>query len=157
MNRPALYGARPRTSIKRQRGVSMLEVMVSIVVIALGLLGLAGLQMVSLKSSNTAYLRSQATILAYDIVDRMRANQPAAMSGNYNIAIGTSASGSGVAGADLAEWKQNIAQNIPAGDGSVTVDIAGNATIIIQWDGDGNGTVVEGNGKDTKFITQTQL
>lgn len=157
MNRPAFYGVRPRTSIKRQRGVSMLEVMVSIVVIALGLLGLAGLQMVSLKSSNTAYLRSQATILAYDIADRMRANQLAAMSGNYNIAIGTGTSGSGVAGADLTEWKQNIAASIPAGDGSVTVDIAGNATIVIQWDGDGDGTVVEGNGKDTKFTTQTRL
>jgi len=161
MNRTVLNGTQSCIPINCQRGVSLLEVLVSIIVIAIGLLGLAGLQMTTLKNGNTAYFRSQATMLSYDILDSMRANRTGpngALSGKYNIGIGTAASGAGgVAGADVTAWKQNIARSIPAGDGSVTVDIAGNTTIVIQWDGDGDGVVTEGNGKDTKFTTQTRL
>lgn len=158
MNHAAYFGAHPRAPIKRQQGVSLLEVLVTMIVIAIGLLGLAGLQATTLKNGNTAYFRSQATMLSYDILDCMRANRPAAVLGSYNIGIGTSASlAGGVAGADVTAWKQNVDRSIPTGDGSISVDNAGNVTLIIQWDGDGDGVVTAGNGKDTKFTTQTRL
>ncbi|HSP31767.1 MAG TPA: type IV pilus modification protein PilV, partial [Halomonas sp.] len=87
---------------KKQRGFTMLEVLVSMIVIAIGLLGYAGLQATSMKNGNTAYLRSQATMLSHDIVERMRVNRAVALTGTYNIAIGSTAGGSGVAGNDLS-------------------------------------------------------
>jgi type IV pilus assembly protein PilV len=157
MNLSKFPATRLITPPSRQHGTSLLEVLITILVIAFGLLGLAGLQATSLKNNNTAYYRSQATMAVYDVVDRMRANRPAALLGNYNIAIGSTPSGSSVASTDLIEWKQNIAQAIPAGNGSISVDINGNVTIVIQWDGDGDGVVTANNGKDTQFTTQTRL
>ena len=59
----------------KQCGFTLLEVLVAILIFAIGLLGLASLQTVSQRSNHSAYLRSQAVIQAYDIADRMRANK----------------------------------------------------------------------------------
>jgi type IV pilus assembly protein PilV len=138
----------------KQHGFTLLEVLISMVIVALGLLGLAGLQAVSLKNGNTAYLRSQATLLSHDVVERMRVNRTVALAGTYNIAIGATAGGSGVAGTDLSEWKRNLSQSLPAGDGSVAVTgvggAQGNVQITVQWDDDGDGT-------PTSFVMQTRL
>ncbi len=144
-----------RSSIqKNQHGFTMLEVLVSMIVIALGLLGYAGLQAASMKNGNTAYLRSQATMLSHDIVERMRVNRTVALAGTYNVAIGSAGGGGGVAGADLLDWKRNLAQSLPAGDGAVVVAGVGAAQgqvqITIQWDDDGDGN-------PTSFIMQTRL
>lgn len=58
-----------------QSGFTMIEVLIAVLVLSIGLLGLAGLQAASLHNNHSAYLRSQATLLAYGIADRMRANQ----------------------------------------------------------------------------------
>jgi len=84
--------------LRTQRGLSLLEVLVSIVVLAIGLLGLAGLQMTALKSGHSAYLRSQATILAYDFADRMRTNRAQVLSGTYDSANN----------ADRAAWTNSV-------------------------------------------------
>ena len=59
----------------RSQGFTLIEVLIAIIVLSIGLLGLAGLQLTSLRNSNSAYTRSQAVILSYDIVDRIRANR----------------------------------------------------------------------------------
>jgi type IV pilus assembly protein PilV len=59
---------------RKQAGTSLIEIMVSIVVIAIGLLGLASLQMNALKFQKTASQRSEAVQAAYDLGDRMRSN-----------------------------------------------------------------------------------
>ena len=61
-------------SKKTQSGFSMVEVLVSLVVIGIGLLGLSGLQIASMKGTNNAHSRNIATILAMELSDRMRAN-----------------------------------------------------------------------------------
>ncbi|NOS87695.1 MAG: type IV pilus modification protein PilV [Methylococcaceae bacterium] len=61
--------------MKTERGFTLIEVLVAMVVLSIGLLGLAGLQATSLKSNQSAYHRSQATQLAYEMADRMRANR----------------------------------------------------------------------------------
>jgi type IV pilus assembly protein PilV len=129
---------------RAQRGVTLLEVLISILVLSVGLLGYAGLQTVSMKNNTSAFQRSQATMLTYDIVDRMRANKPNLAS--YSIAMGTVG-----AFPDVVSWKSNVATALPDGDASIVVDLAGNATITVQWDDNRDGT------DPLQFITQTAL
>ncbi len=69
-------------SIKRKsKGVSMIEVLVTIVVLSIGLLGMAALQMTGLRSVNSASYRTQATLLISDIAERVRSN-PTAVDNN---------------------------------------------------------------------------
>ncbi len=67
---------------KNQRGFSMIEVLVSILVIGVGLLGLSGLQIASMKSANNAHSRITASMLIAEIADRMRAN-PLGVDGSF--------------------------------------------------------------------------
>ncbi len=60
--------------MKTNTGFTLIEVLIAMLVLAVGLLGLAGLQATSLRNNQSAYNRSQATQLAYDLADRMRAN-----------------------------------------------------------------------------------
>lgn len=141
---------RPRPNTWLQAGATMIEVLVSLLVVALGLLGFGALLVKSQQSNHAAYARSQATMLAYDIAERMRANRPAALAGEYSIAVGSAAAGSGMAATDLTDWKANLAQSLTGGDGSVSVDLQGNVTVVVRWLDKRDGTY-------TAFTTQTSL
>ena len=127
----------------RQSGFTLLEVLVAILVLSIGLLGLAGLMASSIRNNHSAYQRTQATWLAYDAIDRMRVNRANAIAttNNYNIAMGAATSGSaGLAGTDVTNWKTTLANALPAGDGSIAVNSPSRAvTVIIQWN-DSRGT-----------------
>ncbi len=71
----------------------MVEVLVALFVLAVGLLGLAMLQTTGLRLNTNSYARSQATFLAYDVIDRMRANRPAFSRGRYDVSDFTAYSG----------------------------------------------------------------
>jgi len=123
------------------RGFSLIEALVSLVVLSIGLLGVAGLQLTSLRSNQGAALRSQATFLAYDIIDRMRANSGAALAGAYNIPFGATGAGGTPAGNDLIAWKQNLTRTLPVGasgtapDGCVQLDpVTHIVSVYILWD-----------------------
>ena len=128
-----------RTAPHTQRGFSLLEILVTIVVVALGLLGFAGLQVYSLKSNRIALHRSQATLHAHDLIDRMRANRAVAIAGTYNQDYTVTACSAdpslpgNVAGDDLAEWNNSIACNFPTGAGKITVSNTGTVTLWIKW------------------------
>jgi type IV pilus assembly protein PilV len=62
------------SQVTRQSGFSLIEILIAIVIASIGLLGLASMQATGLKNNQSAYQRSQATVLAYDYADRMRAN-----------------------------------------------------------------------------------
>lgn len=122
--------------VKRNLGFTLLEVLIALVVLSIGLLGLAGLQLTSLQASNDSYGRTQATILAYDIADRMRANVPAAINGNYIISPGTppaapavdctatSCTTAQMAQDDTFDWFQQVttANVLPGGTARITCD-----------------------------------
>ena len=68
---------------KKQNGFSMIEVLVSLLIIGVGLLGLSGLQIASVKGTNNAHSRNVATNLAMELSERMRANQAGVDGGFY--------------------------------------------------------------------------
>ena len=137
-------------------GFTLMEVLVALVVISVGLFGIAGMQLQSLKSSHDAYLRTQATFLAYDLIDKMRANRNAAIAQDYDTDLDSDPSGdsncySGSCSASsLAEfetnlWKcelggysssvcnnLNVVPTLTQGQGSVDVD-GNEVTVTIQW------------------------
>lgn len=118
---------------KTQSGFTLLEVMVAIVVLSLGLLGLAGLQAASLRNNQTAYYRGIATQQAYDMADRIRANLAGVRAGNYsNLAAGLPAgnpdcfaavcSAANIAIADHRQWNTVNAALLPGGGGTVVCE-----------------------------------
>ena len=121
---------------KSVRGFSLLEVLVALVIISIGLLGIASLQINSLKNNQMALSHGQASYLAYEIIDLMRANQGLATNGTYEIAIGSGIpNGTTVPEQDLHNWKVQLASSLPNGDGSIDVDPATNrAFVVILWD-----------------------
>jgi type IV pilus assembly protein PilV len=115
------------------RGFSLIEVLVTLVVLSIGLLSLAALQLTTLKNNRSALSRSEATTLAYDILDRMRANRVPALDGDYDLALDADASsGSSVAASDLLTWLAAVSGQLPAGDGAVVVN-GRLATVTVQW------------------------
>lgn len=139
-----------------QSGFTMLEVLVSILIMAIGMLGLAGLMAASMRNNHGAYHRTQAVWLAYDVADRMRANRQEALAGSYNIALGAAAPGGGAINAvDLGQWL-NAVSALPQGQGAVNVaDLAGDriVTITVQW----NDTRATGGDAAQQFQMQTRL
>ncbi len=124
-------------------GLTLIEVLIALVVLSIGLLGLAGLQTTSLQSNTSAYHRTQATALAYDLADRMRANRNAALNDQYNGGFQTpppacnpAVGGGGTPATDLLAWRNALVCRLPQGTGAVVrVDPDSNEfTITIRWD-----------------------
>lgn len=69
---------------QRQRGVGVLEVLVALVVVSLGVLGMANLQLKGIKHSSSGYNRAKALMVAESITSRMRANRTGVLAGNYD-------------------------------------------------------------------------
>lgn len=131
---------------RSERGLTLVEILVALLILSIGLLGLAGLQTLSLTFNTSAYYRTQATALAYGLADRMRANRPAALAGDYDAALldpapdcaAPNLDGS-VPQDDIAIWRMALACRLPLGNGSVTRN--GNEfTLSVQWDDDRDGT-----------------
>ena len=113
-------------------GFTLIEVLIAVLLLSIGLLGLAGLQMASLKNNGSAMNRSQATWIAYDVLDRMRANRTAALNGDYDIALGATApSGSSRTDVDLQAWKNELS-SLPGGDGAVKTS-SNTVTVLVRW------------------------
>lgn len=143
---------------RQARGVTMIEVLVSIVILSIGLLGYAGLLLKSNKDNLMAFQRSQATIMTYDIIDSMRVNRSAATAGSYNTSFASTPSGgTQVHQIDLLRWKgaNGLLSALPGGAGQIAVDGNGNATVEIRWNDQGQ---TSGTTQQTlSFRTQTQL
>lgn len=121
-------------NLKKSAGFSMVEVLVSLLILSIGLLGMVALQARAIQENQGAYLRSQASIETYDILERMRANRAAAEAGAYNIDMGVSrvSSSNPMAGIDLTDWVTGLATSLPSGKGSVKCNTA-SCTVAVQW------------------------
>ncbi|MFC3608765.1 type IV pilus modification protein PilV [Stutzerimonas tarimensis] len=137
---------------KVSKGLSLIEVLVSLIVLSVGVLGMAALQVNSLKFNQTASMRTHANFLAYDIADRMRANRSKARAGSYDITMDAAApSGSAMERVDLREWKDKLASQLPDGKGAVSRD-GKKAIITIVWD-----ESRVGGSSTEQFVYETQL
>lgn len=140
--------------IKQQlnKGFTLIEVLISIMILGIGLLGLAGLQMTGLRNNFSAYHRTQATQFSANIADKIRANAVEAKLFNnstYSVinpedAIKKSkcliyAKVSACLPADMAQqdlfsWHQDVSTILPSGLGRINADNTGVFTVTITWD-----------------------
>ncbi|HEC74695.1 MAG TPA: type IV pilus modification protein PilV [Methylophaga aminisulfidivorans] len=124
----------------KQTGFTLLEVMVAVFVLAIGLLGMAHLQVTTLKSNQSADLKTQASILASDILERMRSNSQAAFNQNYDITMNTATPGGNgtLHITDIIQWRNELNAQLPAGNGSINcpafvINQEFMCTITVQW------------------------
>ncbi|MGR9107598.1 MAG: type IV pilus modification protein PilV [Gammaproteobacteria bacterium] len=171
-----MQGHHPKYCHRRDCGFTLVEVLVSVVVLALGLLGLSGLQVASLQNNHSAYLRTQATLLAYDMADRMRANTTALEALDYNQPAATENTDchtiTGCTPADMAkqdmyEWSDpasptSIPNLLPGGVGIVCIDstpISVETSAAPACDGAGTSYAIkvwwtdDRSGQEMRFVT----
>lgn len=160
-----------RTSSKTpatQKGAGLIEILISLLVIATGILGLSGLQVNSLASNRTAYYRTQATILAYDIIDKQRANKVEALAGNYSINLNdtaptttctTNCTTADIAAMDLTQWQTSLSTELPNGNGSVTpiAGITDAYTVTVQWALENQTANTIASGRVNQVVIEMQL
>lgn len=126
--------------IKSENGFSMIEMMISLLILAIGLLGMMALQMTSVASNQSSYYRSQASIIANDFVDRMRLNGDSIrdnvnpLTAYDNISIDatstntaqacntTGCNAQNLARSDIFELQENLLASIPSGTATVVKD-----------------------------------
>jgi len=171
-----------RLSLRRpgsnEQGFTLIEILVTLFILAVGLLGLAGLLFEGMRNNQGAYLRTQASILAYDMADRMRANSAPAQNGDYGpfstakvqsvtlpSCVGTTAGCSPAdrVTADQMEWTQQVQGTgsdmamLPGGEGTIAYDsTTGIYTVTVQWDegsrgGDAGEDIVGDNSYTVNF------
>ncbi|HIG65418.1 MAG TPA: type IV pilus modification protein PilV [Methyloprofundus sp.] len=155
--------------MSNNQGFTLIEVLIAVVVLAVGLLGLAGLQTTSLKHNQTAYFRSQATQMAYDMADRIRANHDEAkLGGASTYVVGNATAHAGcstlvgctateMAENDLFEWIATLQAALPGVNavGTVTYNAALSLfSIQVQWDDNRDNNIDDA---DPSFQTDFQL
>lgn len=139
--------------IRKQVGLSLLEILITVLIMAVGSLGIAALQLTGLKYATGSYGRTQATLLAGDMLDKIRANREYAKNGGGNYVISNftdSATSSSdctstvctpgqLADFDASNWIQNVSRLLVSGKGKIVLDSSTGVTgetiaeISIQW------------------------
>ena len=132
--------------IYKQQGFSLIEVLIALIIMSVGMLGIAGLYVQSLQAGRTSMFRHQAVALAGDVADRIRAN-PTAGQAYENatgqpvgcVATGANCTAEEMALNDIYLWKQQAANTLPgtAETGGVDVNFADSTppryTITVSW------------------------
>ena len=132
----------------RFRGFTLLEILITILVVSIGLLGLASLQISGMRANQMGFMRSQAVLAAYDMADRIRANPAAAAADSYNgspaaatvdcVGADNACTTEQMATYDKDAWLNTLTV-LPGGAGEVVDDGSDNYTIIVRWDEERSG------------------
>lgn len=138
------------SALRQQRGAGLIEVLVSVFILSLGLLGMASLQAGALKTNQSSHARSQAVMLSYYMLDAMRADRDNALLGSYNTdtsatpgaALAAICSATEVPQNTLADnaredWinsLKNSLGNEPATCGAIRCEATGECAVQITWD-----------------------
>ena len=149
---PAFSGGR-----KASRGVSLVEVLIAVLILGIGMLGIAAMQATALSNSQSSIERTQAVLHTYSIFDAMRANRDAALTDAYTPGGDTGMMcappvGGTVAGNDVARWVNDIIASNQTGCGRIQNN-AGVFTVTVQWN-DQRGT---GGNATQQLVTVSRL
>lgn len=155
--------------LQRQQGATLIEILITVLVLSVGLLGLGATQMLSLKNGNNSNQTYFANLAAYDIAERMRINPLAVEAGLYEAAdvddtqavqeCTLACSSAELANMDLYEWGQALSANLPGGKGTIELDDE-TATITVSWKGQHTGAdtgSADGGAEDKTFIVVVEL
>lgn len=146
--------------IRSQAGVGLIEVMVALILLSVGFLAVANMQIQSMRSNQNSNHRAQALLLISDMMDRMRNNPQGVANGSYDDrstgtmtlpeCISTGCNATQMAGLDMYEWSANLiplrgethfVPVLPGADathpatGSVSAPVSGVYTITMNWTG----------------------
>ena len=127
-----------------QRGVTLVEAMIALLVISIGLLGIASLQLTAMNQNTSALNHSQAVWIAYNMSDRIRANIGEFQNydgidtdnGYAQDCVNNPCSALQMVTADAADWTTMV-QNLPRGRGRVNLN-GGVLTVTVMWSDDGS-------------------
>lgn len=136
----------------RQGGVSLIEALVTLAILSFGLLGLGMMQLQAMKFNTESYTRSQATWLAYDLMERMRLhrNSTATFTSSYNTDDCTLTSGTPANERDC--WYLLVQDTLPSGVALITTPTAGTFQVDISW----NERVARKTASAEAGVTRTQ-
>lgn len=153
----SISNSRPRL---RQTGFTLIEVLISVLILGIGMLGVAAMQATALRNNQSALQRSQAVIQTYTILDAMRANRNAAVLGQYNESkLCTAPTGNSLIDVSKKVWIDSLKQAL--GDfettcGSISCKDA-NCLITVYWD-DSRAKGLAGSGSAAQTVaTRAQL
>ncbi|SER12715.1 type IV pilus assembly protein PilV [Amphritea atlantica] len=129
---------------RRQCGTSLIEVLVTLVLVAIGMVGMMTMQARGLQQNQSAYLRTQAIAIANDMADRIRLNKQAGLDDYYALTLSQDAQSFSTAGvtdsakklaySDLHNWLSWVAVSLPEGDAEIKRS-SQRITIVINWNG----------------------
>jgi type IV pilus assembly protein PilV len=131
------------TRSKPQRGFSLVEVLIALVILSVGMLGIAGLYVQSMQAGRTSMFRHHAVTLAGDIADRIRANPRAGIAyagagaDNNCVLGGVDCNEAAMAANDIFLWDQQAVDTLPNGDVAVLFDntvVPPTYAITVSWD-----------------------
>ncbi len=119
-----------------QQGTTFIEVIVATAILAIGMLGVAHLQVSGARFNTGSYARTQATVMASSILDHMRTHG-AGVAGDFGNATGTDCDPLGTTPAEtVACWQNQLGEVLPSGEGEITVVDDADGThveIVINW------------------------
>ena len=133
-----------------QHGVTLVEAMIALLVISIGLLGIASLQLTAMSQNTSALNHSQAVWIAYNMSDRIRANITEFANydgidtdnGYAQDCVNNPCQSQDMVTADAADWTTMV-QGLPGGRGMIN-DNNGVLTVTVMWDDDGSGATGTG-------------
>lgn len=140
---------KPQSRQNRQRGFSMLEILITLVIVATALLGTAGLQVYAMRMGKSSEFRTQAIFLASDILDRIEANrddETGVVAGNYVMAgsgvaatlispdpcVAAACTAAELANRDINQWENAVSTLLPQANWSVTASGI-TYTVVLGW------------------------
>lgn len=140
-------------TFRQQRGVTLIEVLITVLVLSVGLLGLASLQLMSLRNSQSAMERSVGIVQSYSIIEAIRADADSAKVGRFNLTLDSEPSGSTFPAKALIEWREQLQKNLGAAATGAVNCSSTKCTVTLQWD-DSRATGGEDN---QQLVTEVRL
>lgn len=139
---------------KHQTGFGLVEVLVSLLIVSIGLLGIASLQITALKNVGSSMERSQAVIATYSYLDVLRAKRDQAVISALDVPLTCDPENLAASLVEQRKWVQQLHDSVgPQACGQVDCLSAGKCTITVQWDD----SRAKGGSDEQQLVTETNL